>query len=169
MSKFPTSQCLREWYRCPLPLMIFIIFFFLFIYTCFILIKCSQLIKKAEEMGTDAFEANYNKQLKHVTQVYVANLLICILCIIVLTFFLYKALPPEQQSGLFNEYAGGVILLAVFVITCWTLNFFQTVSHSERDVSVISTSSIVMVLALIAIGAYIYRIVENTKKLGMKS
>jgi amino acid permease len=76
-------------------------------------------------MGVDAFEITYNKTLKSVTQLYVANLIICIMCIIVLTFFLYKALPAEQQSGLFNEYLGGGIVLLIFIVVCWTLNFFS--------------------------------------------
>lgn len=171
MQKFKnTAECLQneKWYMCPIPLATFLIFLFLFIYACFVLVKCSQLIQKAEELGTDAFELTYNKNLKSVTQLYVANLVMCILCIIVLTFFLYKALPDDQHSGLFNEYLGGIIILFLFIIVCWTLSFFQTVHTPERETSVIAVASIVLVFILIAIALYMYRIIQTTKLLNKK-
>lgn len=158
MQKKNTSleQCLKDerWYTCPVPLVIFVIFFLLFLYSCFVLIKCGDLIKAAEELGSDDFERKYGKKLKDATTLYVINLVVCVLCVLVLAFFLYKALPVSAQAGLFNQYLGGSIVLFVFITTILTLGFFNTVHAPGKSKTTIGLTATVMVFSLIAILLY---------------
>lgn len=157
------SQCLsgEQWYKCPLPLTIFCIFFLLFVYAIYILIVCSQLIKEQSDIGDIAFYEKYKKNLHDITRLYVVNMVVLILSVLIVSFFLYKTLPPEQQAGLFNEYLGGFIVLFIFIVSCWTLSVFSSM-HNHPNAPV-GASSAVLVLSIIAIGIYMYRIYESYK------
>jgi magnesium-transporting ATPase (P-type) len=159
------EQCLKDehWYSCPIPLATFIIFFLLFLYSCYIMAQCGSLIRSAEDIGTDAFTAKYGKTLKDVATIYVMNLVVCVLCIIVLTFFLYKSLPVKLQSALFNQYVGASIVLVVFIITSATLAFFNSIGSEGKSKTAIWTTSVFLVLTLVALSLYAYKIYEFFK------
>ena len=163
MVKKSLEQCLSgdSWYRCPLPLTVFIVFLVLFVYSIYIVISCTNIIRDYNSLGSDqAFKDKYGKTLKDVTKVYVINMVVMVLSLIVLVFFLHKALPVSMQAGLFNDTAGGIILLYVFVVSAWTLAMFNQMKDKKHS-TIAWFSAIILVVCLVAMGISAYRIYEN--------
>lgn len=161
------EQCLEtQWYKCPLPLVIFFVFLILFVYAIVILIKCSNLIREHSDDGDVAFEAKYGKKITDITKVYVINMIVMILSLIVLVFFLHKAIPVTHQALLFNEYLGAAIILFIFVVSAWTLAVFNSMKGREGGAA--GLTSTVLVVSMIGIAVYGYQIYESSKKTGRK-
>jgi predicted ABC-type exoprotein transport system permease subunit len=160
------SECLegQQWYRCPLPLTTFFVFLILFLYAIFVLIKCSSLIKEHSNEGDVAFQAKYGKKITDITKVYVINMIVMILSLIVLVFFLHKAIPVSRQSQLFNEYLGAFIVLFVFVVSAWTLAMFNSMKVNEGPTSAITAT--ILVVSMIGLGVYGYQIYKYMKPAG---
>jgi len=160
--KKPTlQQCLagQEWYRCPLPMTIFIVFLILFIYSIGILIKCSNLIREHSNEGDAAFEAKYGKKINAFTQVYVINMIVMILSLIVLVFFLHKAIPVSRQALFFNEYLGALIVLYMFIVSAWTLSVFNSVKGQEEGATT-GFTAVILVVSMAGLAVYGYQIYQ---------
>jgi hypothetical protein len=140
---------------------VFIVFLVLFVYSIYIVISCTNIIRDYNSLGSDqAFKDKYGKTLKDVTKVYVINMVVMVLSLIVLVFFLHKALPVSMQAGLFNDTAGGIILLYVFVVSAWTLAMFNQMKDKKHS-TIAWFSAIILVVCLVAMGISAYRIYEN--------
>lgn len=157
------QQCLssEEWYMCPIPLTIFIIFFILFLYAIYTLVRCSQLISEQSNIGEFLFEAKYGKTLKDITRAYVLNMVVLLLSLIIIVFFLHKALPLSWQVGVFNEYFGMTIVFFIFIVSCWNTALFNSMTTKPNDI--ITVSSIILFVTLTAIILYGVRIYLETR------
>jgi len=142
-----------EWYRCPIPITIFTIFLFLFIYSIVVLVKCTQIITD-KHFDSDEF----NTTLYDVFVIYIVNLVVTFISLIVILFFLYKILPESVSESLFNDYAGMIFVLYIFIISCWTLSVFGHIKNVfQGDVQVVA--GIALSLSCVAIILYTIKIV----------
>jgi len=154
------EQCLAspQWYRCPLPLATFVVFVLLFLYAIYILVKCTSLISKHGRIGDAAFQEKYGKKVSDINKVYVINMIVMILSLIVVVFFLHKALPVGHQALLFNEYLGGVILLFIFVVAAWTLSVLNGIAQHTPETLATTITSIILIVSMAGLGLYGYNI-----------
>jgi len=156
------QQCLtgEKWYECPLPFAIFVVFLILFAYAIYILIACSGLIREHSQNGDAAFEEKYGKSITDITKVYVINMVVMILSLIVLVFFLHKAIPVGNQVLLFNEYLGMFIVLFIFVVSAWTLAVFNSIgTKNPMPVAQYFTATILFV-SLAGLCMYGYQVYQ---------
>lgn len=161
--KLSLEECLAgtTWYKCALPMTIFFIFVILFVYAIYVLLKCSSLIREHSQQGDAAFEEKYGKKVTDITKVYVINMIVMIVSLIVIVFFLHKAIPVNRQALFFNEYLGAFIVLFIFVVSAWTLAVFNTIKAKETIA--VTITSIVMIVALLGIALYGYQIYKYSK------
>uniref|UniRef100_A0A6C0IDE9 Uncharacterized protein n=1 Tax=viral metagenome TaxID=1070528 RepID=A0A6C0IDE9_9ZZZZ len=154
------EQCLAspQWYKCPLPIMTFLVFLILFVYAIYMTIKCTSLIGEHARIGDTAFEEKYGKKVADINKVYVINLIVLILSLIVVVFFLQKSLPAGHQALLFNEYLGGAILLFIFVVAAWTLSVFNGLAKKSPETLATTFTSIILFVSLAGIGLYAYNL-----------
>jgi hypothetical protein len=149
-----------EWYKCPIPTTIFVIFLFLFIYSIIVLVKCTSIITD-KQYSTD----QYNQTLYNIFMVYIVNLVITFISLLVIMFFLYKLLPTKITNSLFNDYIGMTFMLYIFIISCWTLHLFNNIKNiNQTDVQVVS--GLALSLSLIAIILYIVKIICVSQGIG---
>jgi cation transport ATPase len=162
MKSLPTLQkCLagKEWYNCPIPVIVFVVFVLLFIYSVFALVALSKIIQKAATEDAQTFENETGHSLKQYTQAYVINIILCFVSLLVISFFIYKSIPENIQAGVFNQAVGIAVLLFVIVITSWNIHVFRLIkSKSEEMQSVVTVSILILILSLIAGGLLGYEI-----------
>lgn len=159
------KKCLsgKEWYNCPIPVVVFVIFVFLFIYSLFALVALSKIIQKASNEDAQSFENEMGHSLKQYTQAYVINIILCFISLLVIAFFIYKSIPENIQTGVFNQTAGILVLLFIIMITSWNIHVFRLIkSKSQETQSIVTISILVLVLSLIAGGLLGY---ETFKKI----
>ena len=157
-------KCLsgNEWYNCPIPVIVFAIFVFLFIYSLFALVALSKIIQKATNEDTQKFENETGHSLKQYTQAYTINIILCFISLLVIAFFIYKSIPQNIQTGVFNKIVGIIVLLFVVIITSWNIHIFRLIrSKSQEMQSVITVSILVLTLSLIGGGLLGYEIFKQ--------
>jgi hypothetical protein len=92
--------------------------------------------------------------------------------LIVILFFLYKILPESISESLFNDYAGMIFVLYIFIISSWTLSTFGKIKNIvQTDIQTVagialSLSCIAIILYSIKIAlAYKYGTSLNVKQI----
>jgi len=140
----------QEWYLCPIPITIFCIFLFLFIYSLVAVYKCSRLIydKNLEEKGVT---------INQVFSVYLTNIIITFVSLLILFFFLYRLLPKKLSEELFSDYLGIVVSLYILIISSMTIHLFsKTKDVTKGDIN--SIGGLALAFSCIAIIIYSLKI-----------
>lgn len=111
-----------DWYKCPIPISIFCIFAFIFVYSVVVLIRCSNMITSNTQ----------SQNMKEIFTVYIINIVVTFLSLMVILFFLYKIIPPDWEDGIFNDAVGMIFMFYILIVSSWTLHLFNHIEGIEK-------------------------------------
>lgn len=145
----------NNWYECPVPITIFTLFLFTFIYSIVVLINTSSMITDKEFS-----EEKYGKTLYDIFLIYIVNLVVTFLSLIVILYYIYKIIPEDYVQGLFNDIVGIVFALYIIIVSSWTINVYQKIQNHSKGV-LFGFAGTALGLSLLILILYVYQIYSN--------
>lgn len=158
----------HNWYKCPLPLTIFISSILLFIYSLYISSKISYLLTNKNYDQLISYDIKSSTLMYN----YIWNNILIFVSLIIILFFLGKLLPNNILSLFLNRYFLLFSSIFILITTSITINTFQNIKNYDNHIIItLSIISLLISLLLIIFTFYIIGIdlYNNSHKISHKS
>lgn len=149
------KKCLttEDWYYCPVSIITFSVFVFLFVYGIFV---CANNWK-AINAETDQVVIDTSK-LKQVQSLYIVNLICTFISFGVIVFFITRAIGTSQFLAVFNKYIAIAIILFLIVVSSWNIHVYSQIDGDHNAVQTVNgvVLGISCVIVAVIIGMFVY-------------
>lgn len=163
MKKISVFDCMNKkeikWWNCPPSTTIFCIFLIIFAYSVYLSLECTYLINQYAKYSESekSFEEIYKKSLGSINSTYVMSNLMCLISGLVIFGFIMKTIPESDIGNAFNYSTGLIISIYLFIFSAVALSTFSGMNYSVAN-SIIGFSAFILIISLITIGLFSYKI-----------